>query len=87
MRIHVARALALKPRLVIAEHPTATLPRDGVSAFAADLSRAARSGGASLLVLTADDEFAKALGGRRLLLQPATGELKQPGMMSWLGLR
>jgi predicted ABC-type transport system involved in lysophospholipase L1 biosynthesis ATPase subunit len=87
MRTHVARALALKPRLVIAEHPTATLPRDGVSVFAADLSRAARSGGASLLVLTADDEFAKALGGRRLLLQPATGELKQPGMMSWLGLR
>jgi predicted ABC-type transport system involved in lysophospholipase L1 biosynthesis ATPase subunit len=87
MRTHVARALALKPRLVIAEHPTATMPRESVSTFAADLSRAVKANGAALLALTADEEFARALGGRRLLLQPATGELKQPGMMAWLGLR
>jgi predicted ABC-type transport system involved in lysophospholipase L1 biosynthesis ATPase subunit len=87
MRTHVARAMALEPKLLIAEHPTATMPRDLVAAFAADLSKAVQSSGAALLALTADQEFAKALGGRRLALQPATGELKQPGMMAWLGLR
>ena len=87
MRTHVARAMALAPRLVIAEHPTASVPRDAIAAFAADLSKAVQSSGAALLALTADEQFAKALGGRRLALQPATGELKQPGMMAWLGLR
>jgi predicted ABC-type transport system involved in lysophospholipase L1 biosynthesis ATPase subunit len=80
MRIHVARALALGPRLLIAEHASATLSRDSVSAFGADLARLARARGLGLLALTADDELAKAIGGLRLDLVPATGELKAPGL-------
>ena len=79
MRAHVARALAQDPRLVIAEHPTATLPRDVVASFGADLARIAHTRGIALVALTADETFASALGGTRLILDGASGELKAPG--------
>ena len=81
MRIHLARALALGPRLLIAEHPSALLARNSVAAFGEDLSRLARSRGLGLLALTADDALAKSLGGQRLELNAATGELKQTGLL------
>jgi predicted ABC-type transport system involved in lysophospholipase L1 biosynthesis ATPase subunit len=84
MRIHLARALALGPRFLIAEHPSVNLPRDTVAAFGADLARLARSRGLALLALTADDELAKAIGGQRLELVPATGELKPAGFLKKL---
>jgi len=84
MRIHLARALALGPRLLMAEHPSANLPRDTVAAFGADLARLARSRGLALLALTADDELAKAIGGQRLELVAATGELKPIGFLKKL---
>lgn len=76
MRIHLARAVALGPRFLIAEHPSANLPRETVAAFGADLARLARSRGLALLALTGDDDLAKAIGGQRLELAPGTGELK-----------
>ena len=76
MRVHLARALALGPRLLIAEHPSASLPRETVAAFGADLGKAARARGIALLAITADDSIAKAMGGSRLELVPATGELR-----------
>lgn len=84
MRIHLARALALGPRLLLAEHPSANLPRDTVSTFGASLARVARSRGLALLALTADDDLAKAIGGQRLALVPATGELKPIGFLKQL---
>lgn len=84
MRVHLARALALKPRVLIAEHPSATLPRDSVPAFAADLARVARSRRLGLLALTSDDAFARGLGGPRLVLNGGTGELKPVGMLKKL---
>jgi predicted ABC-type transport system involved in lysophospholipase L1 biosynthesis ATPase subunit len=76
MRVHLARALALGPRLLIAEHPSASLPRDTVSGFGADLGRVARERGLALVAITADDSLAKAIGGSRLELVPATGEVR-----------
>jgi len=81
MRVHLARSLALGPQILIAEHPSASLPRDTVAAFGADLYRAAQSRGLALLVITADDVLAKAIGGRRLELVAATGELRAPGLL------
>ena len=43
MRVHLARALALGPKLLIAEHPSAALPRESVAGFGADLGRVARA--------------------------------------------
>lgn len=76
MRVHLARALALSPQLLIAEHPSASLPRDVVAGFGSDLGRAARGRGIALLTISADDSIAKAIGGSRLELVPATGELR-----------
>jgi predicted ABC-type transport system involved in lysophospholipase L1 biosynthesis ATPase subunit len=84
MRAHLARALAQDPKLLIAEHPTATLPREGAGPFGADLGRIARARGVALIALTADEVFAKALGGRRLILDGASGEWKAPGVMQRL---
>jgi predicted ABC-type transport system involved in lysophospholipase L1 biosynthesis ATPase subunit len=81
MRVHLARALALGPKLLIAEHPSAALPRPAVAAFGADLARAATSRGLALVAITADDVLARAIGGQRLELVPATGELRAPGLL------
>lgn len=84
MRVHLARALALGPKVLIAEHPSATLPRESVAAFAADLARVARSRGLGLLALTSDDAFARGLGGQRLVLNGGTGELKPISLLKKL---
>ena len=84
MRVHLAKALALGPKLLVAEHPSAELPRASVAAFGADLARAAQSRGLALVALTADDTLAKAIGGQRLELVPATGELRAPGLLKKL---
>ena len=81
MRVHLARALALGPKLLIAEHASAPLPRHTVAAFGADLARVAQSRGLALVAVTADDALAKAIGGQRLELVPATGELRSPGLL------
>ena len=84
MRVHLARALALDPKILIAEHPSAALPREAVAAFGADLSKVAQSRGLALLTITADDVLAKAIGGRRLELVAASGELRAPGFLKKL---
>ncbi|MEZ5287640.1 MAG: hypothetical protein R2712_23125 [Vicinamibacterales bacterium] len=58
LRVRLARAVAADPRLVIAEHPSATLPRERVAALASDIARGARPGrGAG--TLTADRDWAR----------------------------
>ena len=84
MRVHLARAVALDPKILIAEHPSAALPREAVAAFGADLSKVAQSRGLALLTITADDVLAKAVGGRRLELVAASGELRAPGFLKKL---
>lgn len=84
MRVHLARALALGPQLLIAEHPSAALPRAAVAAFGADLVKVAQSRGLALVAITADDALARAIGGPRLELVPATGELRAPGLLKKL---
>jgi predicted ABC-type transport system involved in lysophospholipase L1 biosynthesis ATPase subunit len=75
-RVRVGRALALDPRVLLAEHPSASVPRPSVKAFAADLRRVALERRIALVALTADQDFASALGGDRLVLEPATGALR-----------
>lgn len=84
MRVHLARAIALGPRILIAEHPSAALPRSAVAAFGTDLARVAKARGVALLAVTADDTLARAIGGQRLELVAATGELRPPGLLKKL---
>jgi ABC-type transporter Mla maintaining outer membrane lipid asymmetry ATPase subunit MlaF len=75
-RIRLGRALALAPRVLVAEHPNATLSGDDAAAFAADISRIVGARGISSLVLTADHGFARTAAREVLVLEPATGALR-----------
>lgn len=85
-RVRLARALALNPRLLVAEHPSASLPRAEVAPFARDLRAVAARRGLGLLAVSADREFVRALGGTALTLDPASGALHRPGLLARLGL-
>lgn len=82
MRVRLARALALEPALLLAEHPSASLPPDRVASVASDLARIARSRGLGVLAISADPVFARGLGGSSLALDPATGAWRAQGIWS-----
>ena len=88
LRVRLGRALALQPRVLIAEHPNATLPPADLPAFAADFAAVVAARGIAALTLTADRTFAAAVAEQVLTLQPATGELKAAaGWRRWFAGR
>ena len=78
LRLRLGRALAPDPRIVLSEHPNASLEPADVSAFATDYARVIATRGVASVVVTADPTFASAVAPRILTLQPATGELRPP---------
>jgi ABC-type methionine transport system ATPase subunit len=86
-RVRLGRALALDPRLLIAEHPSATLPREEVAPFAGDLASIAARRNLGVLAVSMDQAFIRALGGTALTLDATTGALSKPGLLARLGLR
>jgi len=82
-RIHFARALALKPALLLLEHPTAGLGDADRSGFAKDVVRVLEGRRLTTLAVTQDKPLATRIG-RALELVPATGELK-PVRRGWFG--
>jgi ABC-type methionine transport system ATPase subunit len=80
LHVHFARALGVGPDVLLLEHPTARLDPAGADSFARTLKAVSAARGLSWVVLTEDDRFARATGGTRLRLKPATGELTRgPG--------
>jgi len=78
MRKSVCTTLAaLDPELLLLEHPTADLPESGATAYAALLQTVSQRRALTTVVLTIDEKFVRAVGGRLLKWQPATGELKE----------
>lgn len=83
-RVRLARALALGPDLLLAEHPTATLDAAAARAFGATLSAVVSRRGIAAVYMTADAEFAKVVGSDVLTLKPATGEFtSSSGWRRW----
>jgi ABC-type transporter Mla maintaining outer membrane lipid asymmetry ATPase subunit MlaF len=82
-RIHVARALALKPALLLLEHPTAGLGDADRPVFAKDVVKILEGRRLTTLAITQDKPFATRVG-RALELVPATGHLK-PVRRGWFG--
>jgi ABC-type transporter Mla maintaining outer membrane lipid asymmetry ATPase subunit MlaF len=74
-RIRLGRALALAPKVLVAEHPNATLSADDASTLAADIARIVETRGIASIVLTADQAFARAVAKDVLVLEPGTGAL------------
>lgn len=80
VRVHLARALALNPELLLLEHPTAHLADAAASSdFGATLKRLSDARDLGWIALTQDEAFARASGATRLRLDQATGELKADG--------
>jgi ABC-type sulfate/molybdate transport systems ATPase subunit len=74
-RVHLARALALAPRLLLLEHPTAAVPEPERALFGAVVARVCDARGLTVLAVTFDTAFAAAAAHRTLTLQPGTGQL------------
>jgi len=88
LRVRLGKALAMDPRVLLAEHPNAALPPDEVPRFAADLAAIAARRQLAMVVMTADVTFARAVSDRVLMLKPATGELTPAsGWRDWFTRR
>jgi ABC-type transporter Mla maintaining outer membrane lipid asymmetry ATPase subunit MlaF len=84
LRLRLGRALAMSPKVLLAEHPNATLAPEDAAQFGADLKRIVNARGIAALVLTADQEFARVAADEVLVLHPATGTLKSSsGWRRW----
>ena len=85
VRVHLARALAVSPQILILEHVTAPLVAEEASHLGQSLATIADDRGLAWIALTEDDAFVSALGGTVLALEPGTGDLKPPtqGWTSW----
>ncbi len=81
-RMHLARAVALEPKLLVLEHPTADVPEGARRSFADDIVSVTEARRLTTLIITQDDEFAKRVAQRALRLEPATGALK-PVKRGW----
>jgi putative ABC transport system ATP-binding protein len=66
-RVAVARALAGRPRLILADEPTGSLDRDHASQVISALRDRARADGSCLVLSTHDEQFAGMLGSRATL--------------------
>ena len=84
MRLRLGKALALNPRVLLAEHPNAALPPEEVARLAADMSAIAARRGLAMLVLTSDPAFARVTCQSVLTLRPATGDLSAASRWRWL---
>jgi len=88
LRVRLGKALALGPRVLLAEHPNAALSPDEVPRFAANLAEIAARRNLAMVVMTADATFARAVSDRVLTLKPATGELTPAsGWRDWFTRR
>jgi len=83
VRVHLARALALDPEILLLEHPTALLSPTAVSSFGDDLRSVVVARGVSMLVVTEDRAFARRVAGRQLTLDPASGALSETRTRWW----
>ncbi len=84
-RLHFARAIALEPRLLLMEHPSANLPEGDRAAFGALVARVCGQRGLTVVAITLDPVFAAHAAQRMLTLQPATGQLVAPRRSWWRG--
>lgn len=79
LRVHLARALALDPLMLLLEHPTNRLDPAASTEFGRTLKHLSAARGLGWIALTDDDAFARAAGGTRLRLDAETGKLREDG--------
>jgi len=83
LRVHLARAFASKPAILLLERPTAQLTTSGEgAAFGSALKEAAAKSGCGFVALSDDAEFARTSGASRLKLD-AAGRVSRAGRWWW----
>jgi ABC-type polar amino acid transport system ATPase subunit len=82
-RVHLARALALGPAVLLLEHPTAAIPEEERATFGAVVARVCDARALTALAITLDMTFARSAAHRTLTLQPATGQLVSARRRWW----
>lgn len=75
VRVHLGRALALDPGILLLEHASAALPRQEIARLGSDLRAIAARRTIAALTITADPAFARAAASALLVLEPASGRL------------
>jgi ABC-type lipoprotein export system ATPase subunit len=85
-RIRLAKALALDPRVLLAEHPNALVAAEVSAELGRLLAAVAAARTLAMLVLTADVAFAAAAAGTNVMtLAPSTGQISRISRWrSWL---
>jgi ABC-type transporter Mla maintaining outer membrane lipid asymmetry ATPase subunit MlaF len=78
-RVRLGRALALDPSVVLFEHPSASIPRAEIGVLGRGMRAVVERRGVAAVTLTADRDFAAAVAGRVLTLDPSTGRLTRSG--------
>jgi ABC-type transporter Mla maintaining outer membrane lipid asymmetry ATPase subunit MlaF len=76
-RVLLARALALDPKVLVLEHPSASLEKDDAATFARLVRAITAARALTTVALLMDEGFAKTAGDRLLSWQPATGEMRE----------
>lgn len=84
-RLRLGRALALDPAIVLLEHPSADLLRPDVAPLARQIRAVAERRRATVVAVTADEEFAGIVATRVLRLDAATGRLSGRSRGRWFG--
>jgi polar amino acid transport system ATP-binding protein len=80
----LARALAQQPSVLLLEHANALVPTEP-QVFGRAIAALAKTRGLAVIALTADMAFARAVADRVLVLDGATGDLKErSGWRRWL---
>jgi ABC-type methionine transport system ATPase subunit len=74
-RLHLGRALATDPEVLLLEHPTASLARETVPSFADVVLNAATRRDLTVLIITEDAAFADVVATTHYRLQGGTGAL------------
>jgi ABC-type lipoprotein export system ATPase subunit len=76
LRAHLARAVAMVPRLLVLEHPTARIAEAARGALAADIARMCDARQLAAVAMTNDEPFAQTLAPRNLTLHASSGQVR-----------
>jgi ABC-type ATPase involved in cell division len=83
IRVHLARALALGPSVLVLEHPTLNVDPADVPALGASIAHATAGRAVAVLALSDDELLAKGMDGRRLQVKLATGAVIDRNKSWW----
>ena len=87
LRVRLGRALALGPSVLLLEHSSAACEPESVPAIGREIRAIAQGRRVAIVAATADEAFARTAAVRILVLDAATGRLREQSARRWFGRR